>query len=487
MGLGATLLLVLGALAVPPPCTARAPAAYEGWQASALGLDLLTRGEVEVAVVCLRRAALLLPESEVVARDLALALAQAGDRPGARTELARARALGDPGGYVAEAVLAAELGDVEAARSAALSAGGVEGLTIAAWLDDPNARRELGQRLGRTEVDGGLVRLVLGAVLAREGRTGRARPLVEHAAALAELSGDPFIFNAARGLSRRLAAEARFGLDAQVSAGAVAVVNPTWQSGETSAAAAADLRAEVGGPLDLGSGTRLRWDGRFDQRWGQASSQRSLWSAGARLSLPFAADERSAVLELGLRIGGALDQAFESIALGLEGGPELHISLSPRWWGVLGLYGLAADFDAGEGAFDRDRVGQRARLGLRYEAETVRGAVAVVGLHDEAVGDAFDALGVRLETHADIQPGPRWRLGGGLTATLRRWGPVGDEAVLGRASRRLELRWTAGLRASYLLWSSVGLEARALVARNEAREGHDYAWALGRLGLRWWW
>ncbi|MEL6186651.1 MAG: hypothetical protein AAFU79_18685, partial [Myxococcota bacterium] len=135
--------------------------------------------------------------------------------------------------------------------------------------------------------------------------------------------------------------------------------------------------------------------------------------------------------------------------------------------------------------FDRDRIGQRATLSVHHASPRWSGHLALQGLNDEAVSDAFDALGVGLTARARFSPGGRWSLEGGLQTMLRRFGPVGDEAVIGSASQRLELRWGVDLQLRRPLWGPLWAMLEGAVVRSEARSGHRYAggrWAAGLEG-----
>lgn len=464
--------------------SATPPSRSEAYLASAVGLDNLSRGEVEAAVTCLRFAFAGLPTSEVIARDLALALSHAGLSDEAVRMFQRARALGDPGGDLARAVLAAERGDKGLALDAARRSGGLEGETVEGVLGQGEALRALGKRLESPGPETPIVRLVLASQAAERGNLGSARALAKAAELSAEAYRDPLLFNAARVLRRRLERETAAQLGVRLGLLGEQIVNPAWAAeGPEIVRDAVGLRGrlEVAGVARLGL---VRWQGAvsIDQRLflteGEAlgEAERFGLAAATSLEVPLADDLWAPSVAIGVRLVDVRADGLERrIASSLEGGPTLKIAISSGWWTELGVYGVWTDFeDAADRDFIRDRVGQRARLAFRYEDLGLTGQVAVTALHDEAEGQAFDALGLSVSGRGELRPTAGLAIYLGLAGVLRRWGPVGDESIIGGADRREELRWSAELGSRLRVAPLTHLLIQNTWVRNDARRGHRY-------------
>ena len=457
------------------------PSTPEALQASAYGVEHLSRGEVERAVRCLRWAFYGLPHSEVIARDLGLALAQSGRLGEARTMLEQAFELGDPDGALERALVSAELGDTEVALHWAFEAGGVEGNTVAAALGEASRVRALGYDLDSVGPESPLIQLVLAVRSAAEGALGSAMIMAQRAQRRAESYSDALVFNAARALRQRLKQEPSVDVRLLGRVRAEHIVNPLWQtfsheSPSTSAAlrlsATADLRGRVGSVTWSGS---VAVDQRLymvDRELLARAERLAVFAAGS-LSIPLSENVQSAQLQLGLRAIDLRSNGFETrLGTSVEGGPTLRMVLADRWRGELGVYGVWTDFEtANAGVFERDRVGQRARLALAYDGVSVSGGIDLTALNDEAEGQAFDVSGLALSGRLVVQVRPRWNVRGGISAALRRWGPAGDEAVIGDAARRMELRWSVGFGLSAALIPHVNWVADSFVLRSESKRG----------------
>jgi hypothetical protein len=177
----------------------------------------------------------------------------------------------------------------------------------------------------------------------------------------------------------------------------------------------------------------------------------------------------------------------------IEGGPNLTLRISSRLGLELGLYGAAVDFielsppDASISSLNRDRVGQRAVGAVIYDDGFVSGRLEGMFLHDSALGDAFDAIGGTLGLRGGLQPIEGVLVDGGLALTVRDFGPVGDEAIIGPAATRLELRVVAELGLKVALTERIDVLVEYLRIATEARTGHEYAESLLTMGAeaRW--
>lgn len=463
-------------------------------KAAALGLERLSRGEIAAAVRCLELARKGLPRSEVIARDLGVALAQAGRLGEARLQLEAAARLGDPGGHLERALVAAELGDEEAALSEARAAGGVEGDTVAAALEHPAAVRELGQRLlDAGEEETPLVRLVLASLAAEEGALGAAQAIVSEAELGAEAASDPLTFNVARGLRQRLAASTPVKGALRLRIAGEQVSNPSLlPDGVRGTREGYGVRGAVEGALAIRLGP-VTWNlaAFADQRLfladreALAEAERSALVGATSLVFPFSEDLRAAALEVGLRVIDVRADGFSAyVGTGLESGATLRISLAARWWGELGVSGVWTDVaEPADRSLDRDRVGQRARLALLYDRDDLVGALEVVALNDETEGLAFDAIGIGVGGWVELFALDGLRLRTGTSIAVRTWGPFGDEAVIGETARRQDLRFSAMLGARWRLAPGLDWVIEDVFVRTDAREGRGYSSNLLSMGV----
>lgn len=474
-------------------CAARDPVSpMTAWQASARGLSNLQQENVAAAIRCLETAHRGLPQSEVIARDLAVALSRAGKTERALALLDVAKALGDPEGDIEKAVLAARLGDAALARSAARRVSGSEGDILGAVLGDPDALRDLGRRLTQGTELAPLARLVLAGEAAEEGRLGPAVAMSRAAELGAERLSDALVFNAARTLQRRIRRSSSPATSFRARVGAEQIINPQWA---LPAPSRIDEALSVRSELQLALASRLgslTWSGAvsvdqrifLSDREALASVERFGVTAAMVLAVPFSADLRSAVFNVGLRVVDVRAEGFAlRLGTGLEGGGGLRISLAPRWWGELGVYGVWTDFpEPTDRAFDRDRVGQRARLSLVHRGQRFDAEMVMTALHDETEGQAFDAVGAIVGGTVTARLSGSASLRAGLSVGVRQWGPAGDEALVGEAARRRDVRITAELEGRLRVAPRVVLLARDVFVRSAGPTGRVYAGNLLTLG-----
>ena len=493
-GLGRGPARPLAAEELPPDCAVRAPDELHAWRASAHGLDALARGEPAVAYRCLRVAAEGLPDSEVVLRDLAVAAARLG-RGDARALLERAEVAGAVGGHLEAAVILDGAGEGARARARARRAGGPESVILSAALDDAAATLELGWRLPHLAPDlDPLARLVLARSAARSGAPGVAARFAAEAVARAERALDPYVANAARAYLARAEAAARPRGRVGLRVLGEHLSNPAFSSESPRDAFATRLGAfaqvsSLLGPARVLAGVDYDHRLHLNEREALSEVERAGVTAAARAELPLSTDATSAVLAVDLR-GAAVgaDAWRRTLGLSLEAGPSLTVRLSPRWQGSLGVYGVWTDFEeVGLRDLDRDRVGQRARLGVDYRAPRWRLGADLTLLHDDAVGQVLDATGLGLSVAGALALGPRWDLGARLAALARRWGPIGDASLTGEAERRTDLRLFSELRVGFRVGGRWTLVGSSTLIHQAARSGRAYTHHAGALGTEWSW
>jgi hypothetical protein len=324
-----------------------------------------------------------------------------------------------------------------------------------------------------------------------------AEVLAGDAARAAERAGEAQVLNAARALAARVEEAPRVRVAGAATADLAAVANPRWRDvgrAEDELVFAVAARAEVRARARLGSATwsaGLRVDQRvfLQDRSALADVEWAGLELATALSLPLSDDLRAAVLDFGLRaVEVRADGLRRHLATGVEGGPSLRMSIAPTWWVELGVYGVWTNFPEASGAtFERDRVGQRARVAFVHRSGPLLARLELTGINDETEGQAFDALGGAVGAEGRLAVGSRLELGGGLRVAVRRWGPIGDEAVIGRAARRDEVRLSAELWAAYRVAGPLHLVAGQDLVRVDARRPHAYVAHLSRGGLevRW--
>lgn len=497
VGLSSAKASTLNPAEIPNVCT-KDPTEVsraEGYEASALGLDGLSRGDLETAVQCLTFAHRAFPTSEVIARDLALAQAQSNQLEQARTTLNRAVELGDYTGDLERALIYAELSQPSLALSAARAAGGIEGVSVAALLGDDGALRFLGQALELKGAEQSLVHLILAAHLAKEGALGAALRLAQLAQLDAQSDLDPLLLNTARLLSRRLAQQPRTRMHSRVEVFAEYVVNPSWRSDRAGMVRDAWATRLVGDLNLSGHWGLAQWviGGALDQRLflndQSFSDVERLGILGyGQLYIPLSRDLRSTAVRISLRATDVWSNGIR-INLGSElgGGASLDISMAQRWRAELGVYGVWSNFeepsDPRARIRDRDRLGHRVRGALRYLGEKVFGDIELVAINDEAEGQDFDSVGVSMAGHLGVRLN-LWTFQARVSGLLRRLGPVGDIAVIGESAQREELRWTSHLSVFRPIYGVLDWVLDSSLVRNEAQSAASYSSHTLSTGVR---
>lgn len=496
------LLFVQQVLTSTSPCAVGVGASAEdALRFSAQGLELLSRGELESSVACLEAALTARPDSAVLARDLALAYAQTGRHQEALALVDRAIALGDvdPEAHQFRAILLAELGQDAEARKAALSASSWEGDLVGAALGERESARKLGVWVGEKSARGALATLTLAARAAAEGDRSRARQLAGRAVEDAEVSQIPFVLNAARALRERLGGGAeRFRGATRFRTTMDYAHNPSFdrvREVRKPHAARASLLGEASLQLPIDT-ARLDASVRLDQqvhltgRDVLADFDTTTISGAVALEIPIGRGADAALVGLGLRFADTFGDLFRlHYGYGFEGGPWLEFSLVDRLRVVVAISGLYTDYvdfsptDDTLSSQNRDVFGQRANVGFILRETDFDVRVDAVFHRDNALGDAFDNYGAGLAGRAVVRLPGQAVLRGGLSVMSRRFGPVGDEAIIGEAARRGEARLAATISALFPLEEHIALVLEDTLISNFARQDQSYATNVLSLGL----
>lgn len=460
---------------------------------AAQGLDLLSRGELEHALRCLEAARVGAPDSAVVARDLALAYAQKERFQEALVSVERALALGDvdPEVHQLYAIVLAELGREAEARRAALAAASWEGDLVGAVLGERESARRLAVWVGERSPRGALATLTLAARAAAEGDRSMARQLAGRAVADAESAQLPFVLNAARALRERLGGGAeRFRGATRFRTTMDYAHNPAFdRSREVRKphAARASLLGEASLQLPIDT-ARLDASIRLDQhvhltgRDVLSDFDVTTLSGAVALEIPIGRGADAALVGLGLRFQDSFGDLFRlHYGYGFEGGPWLEFSLVDRLRVVAAISGLYSDYvdfsppDDTLSSQNRDVFGQRANVGFLMRETDFDVRLDAVFHRDNALGDAFDNYGAGLAARAVVRLPGQAVLRGGLSVMHRRFGPVGDEAIIGEAARRGETRLAATLAAWVPLEEHIALVFEDTLISNFARLDQSYA------------
>jgi tetratricopeptide (TPR) repeat protein len=462
-----------------------------GLVASALGLELLSRGDVERATACLETAEELLPDSAVIARDLAIAYAQGNRYGDAMERVERAIRLGDADSEVRQlrAILLAELGRNEQAIEETRRTATWESDLIGAALGDGAAAYRVADLTNEPTQRAALSALVLAAHAGDHGEQATARLLNRVASDAAEASDSPIVLNAVRSLERRLDERGGMGASARLRTSIDHTTNPSFLAGGTGGRGTGLRLAVTGeGALQIPIATaRVDAALRLDQHVFLTSRDefRDLDLTGltlaASVELPISNNPSAAVVGLRARFSDAFGRELKiHYATTIEGGPNLILPLTSATRIELGLYGIATDYidvsppDSKISSVNRDVLGQRATAALSFRADWLEGRAEMMFLRDNALGDAFDAIGGAAAGRLRAYPGGGVVLGTGLAVTIRQFGPVGDQSIIGSASLRTEVRTVVELGARIPVTSSLFFVLNDVWIQNSARALHAY-------------
>lgn len=454
----------------------------------AKGFALLAEGDTNAAVECLEIAEALAAESAIFARDLAVAYARSGRREEALARIERAIVLGDsdPEAALLRAMLLDATGRRFDAIEVARKERSTEGDLIGAALHDPASVHRASSYAQEDTSRAALAALVLAADAGERGLEGVARMLTESAEQRAGAAHAPEIQNAARELEHRIEEHGRVIPSGRIRLSLDHATNPLYveHSPETALRLAVTGEGSLSSPIGI-----ARFDAalRVDQhilitnRELYSDLDLSLFCVALGIELPISPRPSSAIVGLRARAtdswGGELTVHY---ATALEGGPYLMLPLGASLALEMGFYGVAVDFidlspsDSKISSQNRDRVGQRAAFALAFASDLVEGRIEASFLRDDAQGDAFDAIGGlftgRLRAHLDAGVS----LGIAVSIAGHDFGPVGDQAIIGSAATRTEVRTAVELSALIPLSSHTALVIQDVWLRNNARRTHEF-------------
>jgi len=427
-----------------------------------------------------------------VALDHGVVLLAVGAYAEAARALDRAASLGARGPelFEARALWAAKTGRAAEARRAGRQAATWEGRLLAAAQGDGASAAELGSTFGggvRTAYSAAAI-----ALYARSrGWSDAARDALDRAVAAADTSRAYELLVAARQMQVGLQRD-RFGPVERAFArvGGGVATNPAWTSEPGDARAGAFAQVEVG----VGSMARL---GPVSLRARFGAQQRVYANDRGRLSrydltglegafgfgLAIGRDPTAARLDLDARVTGAwADDLGVAVGSLLEVGPSLTFRVAPRSRLRLGFFGVRYDFDSaleptGGGApgDERDRVGQRAVIGVAWGGDVVRARLEGVFTAEQAETPSFDAIGGGFGGDVQVWATPRLQVGLEASAWVRDFGPTVAQGPVGSAESRAEVRSRWGLELAYRVAPAWWLRLRNDFVATFARQGSDYA------------
>ncbi|MCK6544706.1 tetratricopeptide repeat protein [Myxococcota bacterium] len=472
--------------------------------AGAIGVERFAAGDVDVAITCLEEARALLPLSGTIARDLAIVYHAAGRLADALRQAELAMDLGerDPEVIELRAVLLARLGWDDEAREVARTADTWEGGLVAAALGDASAAYGVSELVEEETRRGAVAALVLATYAAERGDFTSARLLLDAGTRLAVRGGESDAEYAARVLASRLrarrglgaASRLRLSLD-HASNPAFVTEAPLYRSSGLRAALVAEgaLHAPIG-PARVDAVMRFDQHLFLEDRSALAEVELSGLSLEAGVEVPISRHPSAALIGVRARIVDTFGDALRvHYATTIEGGPTLALPIAAGLRVELGVFGVATDFidrspsSTRISSQNRDLVGRRATLVLDWEGEWVEGRAELMFLRDDARGDAFDARGGAAALRLRARPTEGLSISTGVALLGRAFGPVGDEAIIGDAAVRHELRTAIDVGAEIALGGATFLVVEDTWIRNDARRRHSYTENVLSVGVeqRW--
>lgn len=474
-----------------PGSAAAYPADIEGQVAVAYARKHMAAGALASAQACLTRALGAQPQSSLAWRAQAQLAIKKGAWGEARAAAEHAAALGDVDPELLElrAMVEGRVGQPKQGRHFAREAATQTADLIAASLDDGDAAYRLTELLGEATPRGALAGLVLAGHALRAGRGDDAEQFLRSAELDARRADAPQLQRVAARLLANLHREHRLAWGARLGLSTDYQRNPAFTSAQDrnhASTARLSTTAELGVELPLG---RLRWRNVLTARQHVLLARRSrfccldlsAYGLGSHLRLSLGPDPEAVVVGLMVRWTDVFaDRLRFHHAAQLEGGPTLSLRLGASTHLELAFLGVYTDFidtspaDLRVSSINRDRVGQRAILGLGFEMGWIQGRVEAMFLNDDADGDAFDVLGGVLGARFEAQPDEDLTLFTAVSVGLRQYGPVGDRSVIGSAATRNEVRTSVRLGARVRLLPRLELVLQDIYVNNSARAGHGY-------------
>ena len=470
--------------------------AEQGLLYSAAAFEHLRAGSADrtrQAIACLVAARQRLPNSAVVVQDLASAYVRLGRWTEAAEAVAAARDLGAAGPELKllSAVIDARRGRYAEAMRAAAAEGSWRGDLIAARLGSSAAKDRLLALLPESTTRATWGRMVLSMIESDDGDLPAARQLASSAEQQADQLGLPQLAVSARDLGLRFMSEAGgWQGHLRLRSALEYTTNPGFEaSDEAPDGVPLRLALTVEGGVSRSFGRLVASAAaRIDQHL--FLSQRSdlgqydifRWSLAAGLQYPLSADPNGTKIGLVARVLDVFGDRFgEHLGVMVEGGPELHVRVAGNLQARLAFYGQKVDFidrspaDGLLSPVDRDRVGQRAILTFRYRTRRLDIVGDAMFLRDQAAGEAFDAVGGGLGGRVTAQLNEDLSITGGVTGTLREFGPVGDTGLFGDAVTRTEFRTVFQVGARWALGNRLYAVVQDVLVVTAARDDHKYS------------
>lgn len=466
----------------------------------AAGYAALVEERVDVALDCLRDARKLDGASPIYARDHAAAALERGRPDEALEAIESALANGDvdPDAQLLRATILAALGKEGDAVDASRAAGTWEADLLGAALSDRGAVHRAIPLVEERTRRGAIASLVLASHEASQGSLRGASRLASIAQERAAAAGAPWLVTVSRDLYNSIEDNSGPSFDLRLRSTFDHTTNPAY-AGRGSEPRRAGLRLGLGvqggvalpiGALSTAFSASVRQDVFITERDVLSRFDITSITLTAAAQYPLSEHPSLAVLGVSARFVDVFgDLLGTHFATAFEGGPDLTLELAAGVKLRLGLYGVAADVidtsppDLVVSSLNRDYVGQRATVTLYGEVNRIAGVVSVAFLHDDALGDAFDALGGAASGQLIAYPTKGVELFTKVGATVREFGPVGDRAIIGPAATRTELRLVAQIGARVALGGGTHLLLMDTWIDNRARRGHDYAQNVLSVGV----
>jgi tetratricopeptide (TPR) repeat protein len=492
----AVLLFALSSAGAAPPVDAPGStlddARVRALALDAEALDSQAKGALDDALAKLLEAQRLAPDSPSIARDLALLHARQGQLELALSFAERAIALGEvePEALELRARLLLELGRSEEAADSALAAESWGGDLLGAASGDIEALDRAAEYVGEDSARGMLTEIVLAADAGRRGARTSARSLAELAeSTAARLHAVPEL-ETARGLEDRLGHSAGLlaggtrlvsSFDYATNPGYLADGTPMIPSGvRFTLTGEGALQAPIG-RARVDAAVRIDQQTFLNDRSALADFDLSAYAVGLSVEVPINDSPAPVLLGVAVRFRDSYGREFQ-IHYGsvLDGGPTLTIPFNLNAGIELGMYGVSADYAANNPADNainsqnRDFIGQRAVGAFVFRTGILDGRVETMFLRDDAVGAAFKSRGGALAGRVRTFLPGGIALFTGFALTLQQFGPVGDEAIIGPASKRTEARTVAELGVRAPLSEHFAAVVEDVWVRNSARAGHAY-------------
>lgn len=464
----------------------------EALLALAEGVQALQNSKAEVATRAFNKAIQISPNSAIAHHHLAISLAMAKKYESALDALNLAHELGSRSaeGTELKAMILSRLGKTKAALIQAKATRTFAGQLIAVTLNDGPAMQEVAHKISEVSERGLLASGILAASAARRGKKVQAINLLKLAEEYGHQLAQAEWADGVRALRFRIREQVPYlSTAARLQTRFDHVKNPEFQAaGEASVRSAIRLsmNAEASFTLSLDA---FRIDTALFALQRRFLVERAIlrpveisgFAWASAISVPVQHRPFSPRVGMQFRVRDLYAQSLAiHYANSIEAGPFLQLPFSGGLQLDLGFLGVATDFidksppDEVVSSQNRDIVGQRALMNLSWWADVFRGQFQASFFRDDARGAAFDVNGgsLSLRILTDLSGGLFLRTGAGLS--LRRFGPVGEAAILGSAAIRNEIRLYGELAVLVHLtpWLRFALEDRYL--QNAGRSGHAY-------------